>query len=1014
MDVQMQKGSLLFLFKRLPFGLLVRACRVFLLGLCTLSVAVAADITASISAASATVRLSGTSTDSSGNVYVAGFWQGSSTLVVGGTTLTMLSSTADLFAAKFTASGSLIWAKNFGGNAGFTTLSVPAIVPDSNGNALVISDYNSNLTTPALTKIGSNDGLVLKLASATGNVVWSKQIGGAGANARAITVAVDSADNVLVAGFGNTANFTSPALTLIGGSLDAFVIKLDSSGADVWAKSFGGAGASIGSTALMKLKTDSNNNVYFASQFTGANLTTPALTKIGSSDGMVLKLASATGNTTWSKNFGGTGATAVLSGLGLDSGGNVWVGGYFSGANLTTPALTRKGTQDLLLLKLASTDGTTSQSFNFGNTSLTATASALVLDNKDNLLLAGDFSGANFTQPALTRIGTKDAYVLQVSSAGDVVLGRNYGGTGASVTTRALARAGDGTISVVGDFTTASLTTPALTKVGTQDGFRLSREDFIPQTSVFVPPVVVPFVVATPTDKPQQVVKDPFTVLTNVPAGTKVSDNGVLVLRTPSDGETNPIANISTSTPQNTILQLPPTVPTTFTLGGQTLVFTPGKDTPVPVQVQTKTIQFTDGKGVAQTGQALQVIQGTATLSGPAGLPVSAFAGTTTDGCEQNVGYITPVLNGTTVNANATNTSFLLLGRVDAGAVVVTFSSCIPKAKQNTFAANGFAAAQQAFVFRGEQLYLDKLGQLDRIVVRSSSGTAGDAGDPIKLTGLTGFGFSPSLAVPQLAKDTGRLPANSSLQARLSVVALAQFPDLQNASWTFTGQDSLGTLRFARADQEVMMIPVGEVRIASSAPDGVSFAVSSQGIITANETTTVVSAMPRNVARLVSDMRTLDAGATFQLVDDGTLRLSFKGVVYGVQPDWSATFNTSFQSLSAFGQDSAGSRGICHYADGWKQCYYPVVNDFGNLSAAIKRIDSAATVASDRKGVVTVNRAGKIFDLLPDFTVLPTPASRAKDDYWFESGRFFVKNPNGVSQGFDIRCPIGMSSAPFC
>lgn len=528
---------------------------------------------------------------------------------------------------------------------------------------------------------------------------------------------------------------------------------------------------------------------------------------------------------------------------------------------------------------------------------------------------------------------------------------------------------------------------------------------------VFVPPVVIPpFVVAVPTDKPQQVVKEPNTVLSNVPIGTKVSDNGVLVLRTPTDGETNPTANITGTVPANSILQLAPAIPTTLTLGGQTLVFTPSKDSPVPVQIQTKAIQFLDNQGLPQTGTALQVIQGTATLTGPSGLPVSAFAGTTTSGCDNNIGYITPFQNNTQVFANASESSFLLLGHVSAGAVVVTFSSCTSTAKQNGFA----AGAQQAKVFRGEQLYLDKLGQLDRIVVRSASGTVGDAGDPLKLTALTGFGFSPSLAVPQLSKDTGRIPASSTLQSRLAAVALAQFPTLQNGGWTFSGQDSLGVIRFTRSDQEVVMLPIGELRVNNGAPDSVVVSNTSQGIITANETSMVVSAMPRNIARLVSDIRALDSAANFQLVDDGTLRLSFKGLVYGMQPNWGTVFNTAFRALPAFGNDDVHARGICHYADGWKQCYYPIVNDFSSLHGLVKRLVPNATVVADRTGIVTVTETNKTFEMLPQYTTIPTPASRDKEDFWKENGLFFVKNPNGVSQGFEVRCPAGLTSAPFC
>ena len=54
---------------------------------------------------------------------------------------------------------------------------------------------------------------------------------------------------------------------------------------------------------------DSTGNVYLGGYFATSNLTTPVLSKIGNQDAFALKLDSS-GNTTWAKNFGGSGAGA--------------------------------------------------------------------------------------------------------------------------------------------------------------------------------------------------------------------------------------------------------------------------------------------------------------------------------------------------------------------------------------------------------------------------------------------------------------------------------------------------------------------------------------------------------------------------------------------------------------------------------------------------------------------------------------------------------------------------------
>ena len=158
--------------------------------------------------------------------------------------------------------------------------------------------------------------------------------GGSGAYAYGQAIAVDGASNVYVGGRFSDANLTTPSLTKIG-SMDAFAIKLDSTGAATWAKNVGGSGASAYGQAIA---LDGSGNAYLGGYFYSANLTTPALTKIGGMDAFAIKLDS-TGAATWAKNVGGSGASVYGQAIAVDGSGNVYLGGYFQGANLTTPTL---------------------------------------------------------------------------------------------------------------------------------------------------------------------------------------------------------------------------------------------------------------------------------------------------------------------------------------------------------------------------------------------------------------------------------------------------------------------------------------------------------------------------------------------------------------------------------------------------------------------------------------------------------------------------------------------------
>ncbi|MCX6942167.1 MAG: hypothetical protein NTX09_15810 [Verrucomicrobia bacterium] len=71
------------------------------------------------------------------------------------------------------------------------------------------------------------------------------------------------------------------------------------------------------------------------------------LTKIGVQDAKVAKLDS-TRTVVWAKNFGGSGSRIQGSSISVDSVGKVYLGDFFSSANLKAPALTKQRCEALL------------------------------------------------------------------------------------------------------------------------------------------------------------------------------------------------------------------------------------------------------------------------------------------------------------------------------------------------------------------------------------------------------------------------------------------------------------------------------------------------------------------------------------------------------------------------------------------------------------------------------------------------------------------------------------------
>jgi len=415
----------------------------------------------------ATVYGQSIAVDGSGNVYLGGYFQSASLT----TPSLTKKGTRDAFAIKLNSSGTASWSKNYGG-AGAAAYG-QSIAVDGTGNVYLGGYFQSaNLTTPALTKIGTSDAFAIKLDS-SGNTTWSKNYGGAGVTTYGQSIAVDGSGNVYLSGSFQSASLTTPALTKIGNS-DAFAIKLDSSGNTTWSKNYGGAGAAAYGKSIA---VDGSGNVYLSGSFNTANLTTPSLTLIGAQDAFAMKLDSS-GNTMWSKNYGGAGVSADGLSIAFDGSGNVYLIGSFNTANLTTPSLTLIGASDGFAMKLDSS-GNTTWSKNFGGSGASVNPTGMAVDGTGNVYLGGYFGGANLTTPSLTLIGAQDAFAIKLgSTSGNITWSKNFGGSGALTYEQSIAVDGTGNVYLAGSFISGNLTTPALTQIGAQDAFIVDTQLF--------------------------------------------------------------------------------------------------------------------------------------------------------------------------------------------------------------------------------------------------------------------------------------------------------------------------------------------------------------------------------------------------------------------------------------------------------------------------------------------------------------------------------------------------------
>jgi hypothetical protein len=111
---------------------------------------------------------------------------------------------------------------------------------DANGDAVVTGVFygTADFGAGPLDSAGG-DAFLAKYAAANGSCVWSKRFGGGGGDT-AVSVAVDSANNIVFCGgFSGSVNFGGISLSL-GSYGGIFLVKVTPAGDCLWANQYGG------------------------------------------------------------------------------------------------------------------------------------------------------------------------------------------------------------------------------------------------------------------------------------------------------------------------------------------------------------------------------------------------------------------------------------------------------------------------------------------------------------------------------------------------------------------------------------------------------------------------------------------------------------------------------------------------------------------------------------------------------------------------------------------------------
>ncbi|MBL7974480.1 MAG: hypothetical protein JNJ85_06185, partial [Candidatus Kapabacteria bacterium] len=394
-------------------------------------------------------------TDASGNIYYAGNF----TIPVdvdpsNGVTNTTTNSyyIPEMFLAKYSSTGTLLWQKSIGGTGVDQVL---ALTLDGSGNPIMAGwfastvDFDPSASTLQLTSSGNQDIFFAKYDS-NGNVIWAKKVGGT-SNEIVNDITLDLSGNIFLTGnFQGTADFNpNPSVTnnLTASAQDIYLAKYTSSGDYVWAFRLGGTASGDDGRSV---KTDSSGNVYLCGHFSGSNVdfdpgsgTFLLSTPTSNNDAFFAKY-NASGTLQWAKQITGNGDERMLS-LVIDGNSDIiTLGTYQSGADLDPNSgviggTTGSSSEASIVLAKYSNSGSFVWADIF-NRGINGQGSSLAVDSDNFIYMATQFG--QFANSTVDFNPGSGVHNLTTNGSADIVLGK-YKADGTYVWATSIGGGGD-------------------------------------------------------------------------------------------------------------------------------------------------------------------------------------------------------------------------------------------------------------------------------------------------------------------------------------------------------------------------------------------------------------------------------------------------------------------------------------------------------------------------------------------------------------------------------------------
>ena len=225
----------------------------------------------------------GIAVDAAGNVYVTGFTTSTNTPGPGFPTMNPIqvdnNGSFDVFVTKINAAGNALVYSTYLGGTGLDQGNGVAV--NAAGNAIVTGRTQSTnfptLNAIQLNNNGLDDVFVTKINAAGNALVYSTYLGGSSADF-GNAIAVDSAGNAYVTGSTGSSNTPGPGFPTLNpiqtdnnGAIDAFVTKINATGALVYSTYLGGSNFDFG----FGIAVDTAGSAYVTGTTTSSNTPGP-------------------------------------------------------------------------------------------------------------------------------------------------------------------------------------------------------------------------------------------------------------------------------------------------------------------------------------------------------------------------------------------------------------------------------------------------------------------------------------------------------------------------------------------------------------------------------------------------------------------------------------------------------------------------------------------------------------------------------------------------------------------